>query len=85
MKRFIISPLQLLTIKLGRGVFSFISLNWENHYFCAGWEPNQLQGQGQTQEGAGGGLGQKALPMVESYELVDQKSSPGFKRLWHYS
>lgn len=26
-------------------------------------------------------MGQKALPMVESYELVDQKSSPGFKRL----
>lgn len=30
-------------------------------------------------------MGQKALPMVESHELVDQKSSPGFKRLWHYS
>jgi hypothetical protein len=27
----------------------------------------------------------QALLMVESYELVDQKSSPGFKRLWHYS
>lgn len=85
MKRLIISSLQLLTIKLGRGMFSFISLNWATHCFHSGWEPKPLQGQRQTQEGGGGGMGQKALPMVESHELVDQKSSPGFKRLWHYS
>lgn len=84
MKRFIISSPQLFTIKLGRGIFSFISLNWATHCFHSGWEPKPLQGQRKHRKGEGI-MGQKALPMVESYELVDQKSSPSFRRLWHYS
>lgn len=53
MKRFIISPPQLLTIKLGRGIFSFISLNWATHWFHFGWEPKPLWGQRQIQERGG--------------------------------
>ena len=85
MKRFLISPPLLLTIKLGRGVV-FLYFSELSNSLVSFWLGAKTLARAKTNTGRGRGrMGQKALPVVEAYELVHQKSSPSFKRLWHYS
>lgn len=84
MKRFIISPHSYWPSNWGEGCFPlFLWIGQLTAFILAG-SLNPCEGRDKHRKGEGR-MGQKALPMVESYELVDQKSSPGFKRLWYYS
>jgi len=84
-KRFIISPPLLLTITLERGVV-FLYFPESSNSLVSFWLGAKTLARAKTNTGRGrGGMGQKVWPVVESHELVHQKSSPSFKRLWHYS
>ena len=84
MKRFIISP-RAIDHQIEEGVV-FLYFSELGNSLVSFWLGAKTLARAKTNTGRGrGGIGQKALPMMESYELVHQKSSPSFKRLWHYS